>query len=258
MNIQLHSGDCLEVMKQIPDGSVDMILADLPYGTTACKWDSVIPFAPLWEQYERIIKPNGAIVLTASQPFTSALVMSKPAAFKHSWIWHKNKASGHLSVKRRPLVAHEDVLVFSFGSPFYTPQMTSGHSPGNHAVRRTHSQVYNAQRETSYGGQTVRFPRSVLNIPVVNNDGSGDERVHPTQKPVPLMEYLIRTYTNEGETVLDNTMGSGTTGIACENTNRSFIGIELDAGYFKLAKDRITKARVEQPQASQDAQGTIL
>lgn len=243
MSPVLHLGDCLEVMKRIPDGSIDMILCDLPYGTTACKWDSVIPFEPLWAHYRRVAKPNAAIVLTASQPLTSALLMSNPNEFKHSWIWHKNKASGHLNCKSRPLLAHEDVLVFSRGAPTYNPQMTSGHKPGNNAIRRTHSEVYNAQRPTEYGGQTVRYPRSVLDVPVVNNDGTGDGRFHPTQKPVALMEYLIRTYTNEGDLVLDNCMGSGTTGVACVNTGRRFIGIEQDPPYFLIAAGRIAGAQ---------------
>lgn len=242
----IHHGNCLDVMQLIPDQSVDMILCDLPYGTTACKWDAVIPFEALWRAYRRIVKPDSALVFTASQPFTSALVMSSslPSAplFKHSWIWHKNKASGHLNCKTRPLLAHEDVLVFAWGATTYNPQITTGHKPGNRAVRRTHSEVYREQRPTEYGGQTVRFPRSVLDIPVVNNDGTGEGRFHPTQKPVALMEYMIRTYTNPGDLVLDNCMGSGTTGVACMNTGRNFIGIELDAGYFEIARKRIMDA----------------
>jgi site-specific DNA-methyltransferase (adenine-specific) len=242
MNIKLIHGDCLEEMKHIEDGAIDMILTDPPYGTTACKWDSVIPFDLMWEQLKRVIKPNGAIVMTASQPFTSTLVMSNPQAFKYSWIWFKNKASGHLNAKKRPLVAHEDVLIFCYGTPVYNPQMTTGHKPGNYAKRRTHSTVYNAQKTTEYGGQTVRYPLSVQEIPVVNNDSSGDGRSHPTQKPVALMEYLIKTYTNKKELVLDFTMGSGTTGVACKRLGRDFIGIEKAAKYFNVAKERIEDA----------------
>jgi site-specific DNA-methyltransferase (adenine-specific) len=195
----------------------------------------------MWGQLKRIVKPKGAIVMTASQPFTSALVMSAPKMFKYSWIWSKNKSSGHLNAKKRPLVSHEDVLIFSEGCPPYFPQMTKNHKPGNYALRRTHSTVYNKQRVTEYGGQTERYPKSVQEIKVVNNDGSGDGRFHPTQKPVALMEYLIKTYTNPGEIVLDFTMGSGTTGVACANLDRRFIGIELDKKYFKTAELRIAE-----------------
>jgi site-specific DNA-methyltransferase (adenine-specific) len=243
MKQEVWLGDCLELMKNIPDGSVDMVLCDLPYGATACKWDVIIPFEPLWSEYKRIVKSDRALVFTASQPFTSALVMSSslPVAplFKYSWVWHKNKASGHLNSKTRPLLAHEDILVFSWGKPPYNPQMTAGHKPGNRAVRRKHSEVYRKQSHTEYGGQTIRFPRSVLGIPVVNNDGTGDGRFHPTQKPVALMEYLIKTYTNEGDLVLDNCAGSGTTLVAAKNLNRQFIGIEKEEKYYNICLERI-------------------
>jgi len=236
--MELFRGDCLEVMATLPEKSIDLVLCDLPYGTTQNKWDSVIPFEPLWAAYKRICR--GPVVLTASQPFTSALVMGNPKWFQHEWVWEKNKASGHLNCKRRPLRAHEDILVFSAEVPRYFPQMTTGHEPGHYAVRRTHTSNYGAQRPTAYGGSTTRYPRSVLKFPIVNNDDP--ERKHPTQKPVPLMEYLIRTYTNEGDTVLDNCMGSGTTGVACIRTNRRFIGIEKDAHIFAIAKQRIERA----------------
>lgn len=233
-------------MKRIPDGSIDMILADLPYGTTACKWDSVIPFEPLWEQYRRIAKSNAAIVLTASQPFTSALVMSNPPLFKYELIWEKSKASGFLLARKTPMKAHESVLVFSRGVPPYFPQMVPGrpYSGEKRAGRLgSNTAVFNAVPNPTFrrGSPTgERFPRSVLYFKTPESEGAA---IHPTQKPVALMEYLIRTYTDEGETVLDNTMGSGTTGVACVNTNRAFIGIELDTTYFAIAERRIAEAQ---------------
>ena len=235
MSIELLQGDCLELMKDIPDGSVDMILADLPYGTTTCKWDSIIPFEPLWEQYERVIKDKGAIVLTAGQPFTSALVMSNPKLYKYSWYWEKTKATGHLNAKIQPLRCIEDVLVFSKGTPSYFPQGT---------VSINKKQKKKAQPfvdgEQVYGKQDVSTVQTVGNYPRnLLTYKKPSKNVHPTQKPVALFEYLIKTYTNEGDTVLDNVMGSGTTGVACKNLNRNFIGMELDEEYFKIAKDRI-------------------
>jgi DNA modification methylase len=242
-DISLFQGDCLEVMKGIPDGSVDMVLTDPPYGTTACKWDSVIPFEPMWEQLKRVTKKNGAIVLTASQPFTSALVMSNVKMFKYQWVWEKNKATGHLNSKKRPLVAHEDVTVFSTGAPIYFPQgirakATPTISKGNRGRKGEGSSGDCYGAATKDAIQTHEgFPRSVVSIPVDHK-----AEYHPTQKPAALMEYLIKTYTNEGETVLDFTMGSGTTGVACKNLNRNFIGIELDETYFKIAEERIKSA----------------
>lgn len=235
---QLMNGDCLELMRDLPNNSVDLILCDLPYGTTQNKWDSVIDLPSLWAEYMRI--SCGPIVLTASQPFTSALVMSNPAWFRHEWVWEKNKGSGHLNAKRRPMRAHEDVLVFSKSAPLYNPQMTTGHKPGNYAKRGKQSSCYGAAASTEYGGTTLRYPRTVQSFGVVNNDDP--EKAHPTQKPVALMEYMIRTYTHKGATVLDNCMGSGTTGVACANTGRRFIGMEMDAGYFEIAKGRIMQA----------------
>jgi len=241
-------GDCLELMKLIPDGSVDMILCDLPYGTTACKWDSVIPFAPLWEQYKRIAKPNAAIVLTASQPFTSALVMSNPAMFKYEWIWKKNAGSNFGAVKFQPMKEHESVLVFSKGPTKYSPikqnRSAAGVSMISSGVKSKASvgnDVYgglNKGYNNSKCDPLMRFPSSVQSF-------NRERGLHPTQKPVALMEYLIRTYTNEGQTVLDNCMGSGTTGVACANTGRHFIGIEQDTKYFEIAKQRIES--VQQP-----------
>ena len=230
----LYHGDCLEVMAQLPDASVDMILCDLPYGTTACKWDTVIPFEPLWAQYRRVAKRNAAIVLMASQPFTSALVMSNLADFRYCWVWNKAKAANFPQVRRAPLKVHEDVVVFGGG---YTPQMTEGvvRKKGGYRVSRE-SAVSAGAPEKRNG---VYYPKSILDFSVAGNADSG---LHPTQKPVALMEYLIRTYTHEGETVLDNCMGSGTTGVACANTGRRFIGIERDDKYFAIAYERIAAA----------------
>lgn len=242
MNV-LMNGDCIERMAEIEAGSIDLVLTDPPYGTTACKWDAVIPFEPMWEQVRRVLKPNGAAVFTASQPFTSALVMSNPRQHHQSLIWRKNKPSGHLNAKRRHLTGHEDILVFAGKPPAYNPQKWKSR-PANSAKRNSFTSVYGSQVATEYeGGQTERYPTTVLDFPVVNNDGTNGGRFHPTQKPVALMEYLIRTYTNEGETVLDFTMGSGTTGVACVNTGRRFIGIERDEGYFEVARQRINDAR---------------
>lgn len=229
-------GDCFEHMAALPDGSVDMVLCDLPYGTTQNKWDSVLPLDRLWAEYRRLC-PSGAIVLTACQPFTSLLVASNLKGFKHDWTWEKNKASGHLNSKRQPLRAHEDVLVFSFGKPPYAPQMTEGHKPGNYAKRGQSSSNYGKSERTTYGGSTARYPRSVQRFNVVNNDDP--DKWHPTQKPVALFEYLIRTYTDEGQTVLDNTAGSGTTAIAAINSGRRWICIEKDADYAAKAIARI-------------------
>ena len=230
-------GDTLERMKEIPDGSVDMVLCDLPYGTTACKWDSVIPFAPLWGQYRRVCKPNAAIVLTASQPFTSSLVMSNAKEFRYSWVWEKHKPSGHLRAKLQPMRAHEDILVFAIKTPKYNPQGVRQITPRE--IKRTNpGGVFHKQAGVASMQNTTGYPRTVLKLPVDR------PVVHPTQKPVALMEYLVRTYTNEGDAVLDNCMGSGTTGVACVNTGRRFIGIERDESYFAIAKQRIEAAYV--------------
>jgi site-specific DNA-methyltransferase (adenine-specific) len=244
MMIQLHHGDCLELLPLVPDNSIDLILCDLPYGTTRNKWDSVIPLDRLWAEYGRIAK--GPIILFAAQPFTSALVMSNPEWFRYDLVWRKNKASGHLNAKKLPLRAHESILVFYEELVTYNPQMTGGHRPANYARRTTHSTNYGAQGNTVYeGGNTDRHPTSVLDWPVLNNDDP--ERIHPTQKPVGLCEWLIRTYSNEGAVVLDNTMGSGSTGIACLNTGRGFIGMEKDADIFATAQARIFKHRDNPP-----------
>lgn len=233
MTLQLMHGDCLELMAQIPDGSVDMVLCDLPYGTTQNKWDSVIPFEPLWAHYKRICK--GAIVLTAQPPFDKALGASNISMLKYEWIWRKSKSTGHLNSKIQPMREHEHVLVFYERQPTYNPRgLTRKPVP---TIRKGCNNGGNYKKSDKDAVQEFEgYPRSVLDIP------SEGKTVHPTQKPVALMEYLIRTYTNEGETVLDNCMGSGTTGVACVNTGRNFIGIEQDERYFEIAKTRIEMA----------------
>jgi site-specific DNA-methyltransferase (adenine-specific) len=241
-NIWLMNGDCLEMMKQIPDESVDLILTDPPYGTTACKWDSVIPFEPMWAQLKRITKKNGAIVMTASQPFTSILISSNISNFKYEWIWQKNAGSNFGSVKYQPMKEHENVVVFSFGTIKYYPIMQERAASGKARVQ--YKVNYSTKTEV-YGNSLhgcVTSERPDLRYPSSIQKFNRERGLHPTQKPVALMEYLIKTYTNEGETVLDFTMGSGTTGVAAKNLNRSFIGIELDETYFNVAKDRIESA----------------
>ena len=232
-DIELWQGDCLELMKDIPDKSIDMILCDLPYGTTACKWDVIIPFEPLWEQYNRIIKDNGAIVLFGSEPFSSYLRMSNIKNFKYDWIWNKKLAGNGILAKKQPLKIHEIVSVFNSG--IYIPQMTKGRYRKKMGLKESEITGGN-----SYAKQTendLYYPKSILEYGIGNMRKG---RLHPTQKPVALLEYLIKTYTNEGDVVLDNCMGSGSTGVACVNTNRDFIGIELDKDYFNIAKQRIT------------------
>ena len=234
MTIQLYKGDCLEVMKQIPDKSVDMILCDLPYGTTACKWDTIIPFEPLWEAYKRIIKDDGAIVLTASQPFTSALIMSNPDMFRYEWIWEKQQGTNPLTAKFQPMKKHEEILIFSKEKPNYNPQMGVGKPyKGFKSDNKNIGAVFGDVKSVHNENKGNRYPTSIIKF---NTERTG---YHPTQKPVALLEYLIKTYTNESDTVLDNCMGSGTTGVACKRLNRNFIGIELDDKYFEIAKNRI-------------------
>ena len=241
--IKLHKGDCLIEMDKIEDKSVDMILADLPYGTTACKWDTIIPFEPLWEQYERIIKDDGAIVLTASQPFASALVMSNPKLFKYEWIWDKVLPTGFAIAKHQPMKQHEQVLVFGKGKVVYNPILTPREKP--RVYNRTHEKYEGSENLQKHDGKdrvlTHYQPRTIIKESNANQRG----KVHPTQKPVALLEYLIKTYTNENEVVLDSTMGSGSTGVACKNTNRNFIGIELDEDYFNIAEQRINEHRTQ-------------
>ena len=245
MNARILNGDCLELMPTLPAASVDLILCDLPYGTTACAWDAVIPFEPLWREYRRIAKPNAAIVLTASQPFTSALGASNLSLLKYAWFWRKTRATGHLNAKKMPMKDVEEVLVFYGALPTYNPQ---GLKPLNKVQRNSASDmargvssdatsvITGGITKLEYTQESTGYPRQVLDFP---SEGS---TVHPTQKPVALMEYLIRTYTNPGDTVLDNCMGSGTTGVAAMQSGRKFIGIERDPDYFAICQKRIGEA----------------
>ena len=236
---QIFNEDCLEGMKRIPDESVDMILCDLPYGTTACSWDTIIPFEPLWEQYERVIKDNGAIVLFGQEPFSSNLRSSNFKLYRYDWIWEKDNHTNFLNIKKQPAKRHELISVFYKKQPTYNPQMWEGkenHSVGNQIgkmVEREYLGGKFALKETQKSN--LKYPISILRF---KGEGRG-KAVHPTQKPVALFEYLIKTYTNKGETVLDNCMGSGTTAIACLNTDRQYIGFELDEDYYNIAQDRI-------------------
>ena len=240
MTTRIMIGDCLEVMKGLPDNSIDAIITDPPYGTTCCNWDSVIPFEPMWEQLKRITKKNGAIVLFGSQPFTSALVMSNPKMFKYEWVWEKNRGSNFATTKYQPMKEHENILVFGEGRTSYYP-IKQLRAEGGLARSKYDVNASNTGKRDGYGGikgvdsgkiGKLRVPRSIQKF-------NTEVGYHPTQKPVALLEYLIKTYTNEGETVLDFTMGSGSTGVACKNLNRNFIGIEKDENYFKIAEQRI-------------------
>lgn len=246
-DIELWQGDCLELMKDIPDGSIDAIITDIPYGTTACKWDEVIPLEPMWAQVKRILKPRGVFVTTASQPFTSKLVVSNLEWFKYEWIWNKNTSSNFLQSGYQPRKIHENILVFSSGYATYTPNGGNMlYNPVMWGESTTHKKESMAKDQLkSWRGRMrdeyiivsknktgKRFPESIIFF-------KKEDTKHPTQKPVALYDYLIKTYTNEGDTVLDFAMGSGTTGVACVNTGRKFIGIELDEEYFKIATERI-------------------
>lgn len=237
----VYMGDCLEKMKNIEDKSINLILADLPYNITQAKWDILIPFIPLWEQYERIITDNGVIALTASQPFTSALLMSNPKLFKYEWIWEKEQGKGQLNVKKMPLKKHESILIFSkvkLGHMTYNPQMTEGKAYNKNDIGKVNNikeMVYGVHNGYKAENVITRYPTSILKFKVFRQKGQ-----HPTQKPVDLFEYLIKTYTNENDVVLDNVIGSGTTAIACINTNRKYIGIEKDETIFNMAIDRIS------------------
>lgn len=237
--INLMRGDCLECMKDIPTNSVDMILTDLPYGTTMCHWDSVIDLEKMWEQYLRVSKENAAIILTAAQPFTSALVMSNPGLFRYDLVWEKGNATGFFNAKLMPLRAHESILVFYKKLPTFNPQKTTGHPLKTAKKKIVKSDCYGKDISLPSYASTERYPRSVQFFSSDKQRGN----FHPTQKPEKLMEWLIKSYTNETETVLDSCMGSGTTGVACVNLGRKFIGIELDEGYFEIAKNRIESAK---------------
>jgi len=250
---RIYNEDCLEGMKRIPDKSVDMILCDLPYGTTACKWDTIIPFEPLWEQYERIIKDNGVILLFASQPFTTKLIISNFELFKYCWYWIKKKPNGFQHAKNRPMMKVEEICVFSkasMGHESLLGERRMNYKPqgivpnGKRKITgKEHGRMMGA-RPNQIGNEYesfTNFPNNVLEFDNI----WGKSAIHPTQKPVELCEYLIKTYTNEGETVLDNCMGSGTTAVACINTNRNYIGFELDKHYCDIANERIRKALAE-------------
>lgn len=234
--IKLMFGDCLERMKEIPDGSVDMVLCDLPYGTTACKWDSVIPLEPMWKEYNRLTR---TVALTASQPFTSVLVSSNLKQFRHEWVWLKNRGTNPMSAKVAPMKRHESILIFSKPGLIYNPQMRKGKGYVGFSSDTSKTGEVMGSRQSKH----KHNPDGVL-LPISNLEFKCEFGLHPTQKPVALMEYLIRTYTDEGQTVLDNTMGSGTTGVACVNTGRNFIGIERDLDYFLIAEKRIREAEL--------------
>lgn len=232
---KIYNEDCLEGMKRIKDKSVDMILCDLPYGTTHNKWDSIIPLDLLWEQYNRIIKDNGAIVLTAQTPFDKVLGVSNLKSLRYEWIWDKKLATGHLNAKKTPMKLHENILVFYKKPPTYNPQFTFG-EPYDKGYVNTSSSNYGKQVPVNGLNKTGRrYPKSIVEF----SNADRKNKTHPTQKPVKLFEYLIKTYTNEGNVVLDNCMGSGTTAVACLNLNRNYIGFELDEAYFNLANERI-------------------
>lgn len=234
--VKLFQGDCLELMKNIPDNIADMILCDLPYGTTRCKWDSIIPFEPLWQEYNRIIKDNAAIVLFAQEPFATKLRSSNLKMYKYDWIWQKPQGTNFLNAKNQPLKNYEIICVFGKKKLRYKPCFTKGkpYTSGGGNV----GEAYGGGKKIITHNEGVRYPTSIQKFNAIQNT----KRFHPTQKPVDLLEYLIKTYTNEGDLVLDNCMGSGSTGVACVNTNRNFIGIELDEKYYKIAEERIKNA----------------
>ena len=237
--VDLHLGDCLDILQTLPDDSIDMVMVDLPYGTTACKWDSIIPLDFLWEQYNRICKKNAAMLFTSAQPFTTTLASSNINNFRYEWIWEKPQGTNPMNAKVMPLKSHENILVFYRSKPTYNPQMWystpySGFSSDTSKIGEVYGNQQSKHRDNPEGS---RYPKTVLKF-------KQEKGLHPTQKPVGLMEYLIKTYTNEGDTVLDNTMGSGTTGVACVNCNRSFVGIEMDKKYYQISKERVNVGRL--------------
>lgn len=239
-----YFGDCLDLMKNIPNGSIDMVLCDLPYGTTRCRWDSVIDLPKLWSEYRRVIKANGAIVLTAQTPFDKVLGASNLDMLKYEWVWEKTQATGHLNAKKMPLKAHENILVFYKDLPTYNPQKTNGHKPINSYTKyvktQNNTELYGEMKqEISGGGETDRYPRSVL----LYSSDKQKSCLHPTQKPLALMEYLIATYSNEGETILDNCAGSGTTGLAAKNLKRNYIMMEKDLKNYEICINRLNENR---------------
>lgn len=232
----IYNEDCLVGMDRIEDKSIDMILCDLPYGTTQCKWDTIIPFEPLWKQYNRVIKDNGAIVLFGSEPFTSTLICSNLKNFKYNWIWQKNKSTGFLNAKKQPLNDNETISVFYKKQCLYNPQMTIAERIYKRGLaKRNKSDCYGEEKDFIQEDNGLRYPKRIQYF----NNNYTQEQIHPTQKPVSLCEYLIKTYTNEGDVVVDNCIGSGTTAIAAINTKRNYIGFELDENYFNIAQERI-------------------
>lgn len=242
MTHSLLHGDCLELMKKLPNKSIDLILADLPYGLTRAKWDSVIPLDPLWKQYKRLIKDHGAIVLFGSEPFSSNLRMSNLKMYRYDWVWNKTMPTQFLNAHRRPMARHEMISVFYKHLPTYNPQMGKG-KPYSMLSGKATSLYGNFHSEYTFNNKGTRFPVDVIKF----KNSNFKKRFHPTQKPVPLLKYLIKTYTNKDDLILDNVMGSGSTGIATELTGRDFIGMEKDNHYFKVASDRISKVKYKQP-----------
>lgn len=241
---KIIQGDCLEVMKDIPDKSIDMILCDLPYGTTACKWDSIIPFEPLWEQYNRVIKDNGAILLTCQEPFSSFLRMSNIDSYRYDWKWDKVVGSNFVNAKKMPLKVYEDIAVFYNRLPVYNPQMVLRENKNMRKSGKSKNElngINNIKQLTGVLSKDKKYPTNKIKINRLEKELNSKHVKHPTQKPVALFEYLIKTYTNENETVLDNCIGSGTTAIACLNTNRNFIGIEQEQKYVDVANERIAE-----------------
>lgn len=241
-NIQLLKGECIELMSSIKENTIDLILTDLPYGITNCSWDKQIDFQLLWQQYTRIIKENGAILLFAIEPFASELRLSNKKMYKYDLIWQKTQPTGHLNANRQPLRTYENILVFYKKQPFYNPQKSQNHKPMHSYTKyietQNHTQVYGkTNKELTGGGTTERFPTNIITFA----SDKQKSKLHPTQKPVALLEYLINTYTKQNETILDSCMGSGSTGVACINTNRHFIGIEIDTKYYEIAKKRIVE-----------------
>lgn len=237
MGAELYQGDCLELMRGVPAGSVDCVIADLPFGTTRNAWDKAISTPPLWENLLRVCKPNAAILFFAQMPFAAELVMSNPKMFRYEWIWQKSNKTGFLNAKKMPMKEHENILVFYRHLPTYNPQMVKGERHSR--AKGVSSNNYGAFHPVPTWSDEY-YPGDIISFPCIFH--TSEKQQHPTQKPVPLLEYLIKTYTNPGETVLDPTMGSGSTGVACANTGRNFIGMELDAGYFGIARKRIEEA----------------
>lgn len=243
--VELCHGDCMEVMRHLPDRSVNLILCDLPYGITSLKWDKPLALQPLWSEWKRVLKPDGCVVLFGNQPFTSDLIQSNRVWFKQALVWNKNKCGSPALAKIRPMQVHEDILIFAPGRTTYNPQMEKGEpysrksSDPEGYVGKKNDHGYGLKPRTEFRNEGTRYPKSILNI---SRDFSAQQQVHPTQKPVPLLRWLIETYSNEGDMVLDNCMGSGSTGVACVQTRRNFIGIEADLDYFLIASGRIHNA----------------